>query len=93
MTREDECYRKAYQYAQMYHSEADNDFQNAMNIAVQKAFIAGAKWADKTIFEKACKWLEENVSEYEDIYYDVGGFVSPEFRIEEFINDFKKAML
>jgi hypothetical protein len=57
-----------------------------------EGFKDGAKWADKTMIEKVCKWLEENVSEYGDIYYDVGGYVSPEFHLEKFIEDFKKAM-
>mgnify|MGYP003424509470 CR=1 FL=1 len=26
-----------------------------------KAFEEGAKWADKTMIDKACKWLEENI--------------------------------
>lgn len=31
-------------YVLKNHSDADNDFQNAINIAVTKAFIAGAKY-------------------------------------------------
>ena len=27
-------------------------------------FIAGAKWADKTMIEKACDWLKENIDLY-----------------------------
>ena len=25
------------------------------------SFIQGAEWADKTMIEKACKWLKENI--------------------------------
>lgn len=25
------------------------------------SFILGAEWADKTMIEKACKWLKENI--------------------------------
>lgn len=51
-----------------------------------------ANWKEQQMIDKACEWIEENIVDYEDIYYDVGGFVSPEFHIEEFIKDFKKAM-
>ena len=30
----------------------------------QDGFIEGAKWADKTMIEKAVKWLFENVYDY-----------------------------
>lgn len=48
------------------------------------AFEEGAKWADKTMIDKACEWLEEQnkmcMCELEMI---LGS---------KFINDFKKAM-
>ena len=28
-------------------------------LAHQEIFIEGAKWADKTMIEKACEWLED----------------------------------
>lgn len=34
----------ASEYVNKNHSTADNDFQNAMRIAVVKAFVAGAKY-------------------------------------------------
>lgn len=34
----------AFEYVNKNYSEADNDFQNAMRIAVVKAFVAGAKY-------------------------------------------------
>lgn len=37
-------YDAAAKYVENNHSQADNDFQNAMNFAAVKAFIAGAKW-------------------------------------------------
>ena len=36
-------YDAAAKYVENSHSQADNDFQNTMNIAAVKAFIAGAK--------------------------------------------------
>ena len=36
----------------------------------QDGFIEGAKWADKTMIEKACQWITEHI----DIPYD-GEFI------------------
>ena len=30
----------------------------------EKAFVAGAQWADKTMIDKATQWLFENVYDY-----------------------------
>lgn len=50
----------------------------------EKAFQAGAKWADKTMIEKACKWLKEQV------YQEYGGGplerLIPDTMIEKFRN-------
>ena len=49
-----------------------------------KSFEEGAKWADKTMIDKACEWLDKvNTDNYIDI-----GF----FQMSELINDFRKAM-
>lgn len=37
----------AEQYRLTHHSQADNDFQNAMNIAVWKAYVAACEWKDE----------------------------------------------
>lgn len=44
----------------------------------------GVRFADKTMIDKACQWLEEN-------YYNVYQGTWQEIK-EQFINDFKKAM-
>lgn len=44
---------------------------------IKEAFEEGAKWADKTMIDKACEWLEKG-----------GYFVNS----NETINDFRKAM-
>lgn len=95
MTREEQIREASIDYQMSTNpraiaGDAFYDFARAMN--VNQSFIAGAKWADKTMIEKACEWIEENVSDYEDIYYEVGGYVSPEFLIKKFIEEFKKAM-
>ena len=57
-----------------------------------QGFKDGAKWADKTMVEKACEWLKENI----DIYAKV--VINPESHYPEittcdtFEKNFKKAM-
>ena len=64
MTRKEEYYTEAWKYVETNHSQADNDFQNAMNTAVLKAYMAGAQWADETMIEKARNWIEDNITSY-----------------------------
>lgn len=49
----------------------------------EKAFVAGAQWADKTMIEKACEWIIENMPHYvsKDYTYEV-----------DMADDFRKAM-
>ena len=53
-----------------------------------KAFEEGAKWADKTMIDKACEWLEQHKEDYNK--YDAwrGEYVD----FNALITDFKKAM-
>ena len=62
--REEEIHNVSIEYVTKTHSPSINEFQTAMNIAVVKAFVAGAKWADKTMLDKVCKWLKENIDDY-----------------------------
>ena len=56
---------------------------------VADAFEGGAEWADKTMIEKACDWLDQNVEKYESV--TKMGYM-PFCLIEDMINDFRKAM-
>lgn len=47
--------------------------------AREASFIEGAEWADKTMIDKACKWLRSNV-------------IIPKLGITFNENDFRKAM-
>lgn len=51
-------------------------------------FVDGAEWADRTMIEKACEWL--------DCYIDNYLFIDAEnksgIKWDDFINDFLKAM-
>ena len=50
-------------------------------------FEEGAKWADKTMIEKACKWIKENFEDY------VGVDVSPYYIYnDDFVEAFRKAI-
>lgn len=65
--------------------EAQKHGLNCMSrINYQDGFIEGAKWADKTMIEKACEWLKEKnkICMYE-LEMILGG---------NFIEDFKKKM-
>lgn len=95
MTREEQIREASIDYQlstnpRAIGGDAFADFAREMN--VNPSSIAGAKWAEKMIVDRACEWIEENFGEYEDIYFDIGGYAIPEFRIEEFISDFKEAM-
>jgi hypothetical protein len=52
------------------------------------SFIQGAEWGDKTMIEKACKWLEQHKEDYNK--YDAwrGEYVD----FNALITDFKKKM-
>lgn len=55
-------------------------------------FEAGAQWADETMIEKACEWMEKNARNARDyVWHDeamCGAGVT-----DKFINDFKQAMM
>lgn len=53
-----------------------------------RAFEEGAKWADKTMIEKACKWLEQHQEDYDMYDAWLGNYVN----FKAFIIDFRKAM-
>lgn len=52
-----------------------------------KSFEEGAKWADKTMIEKAYEWLKQNAKDYVVTCYDEG-----ELNDEDLLNDFRKNM-
>lgn len=56
------------------------------------AFEEGAKWADKTIIDKACKWMREEFYTSKDRDgHNI--LVSASWdNVEELINDFEKQM-
>lgn len=74
MTREEEIMQEANTRYSVSHPFID---------IAKESFIEGAKWADKTMIEKACKWLDVNFPEIKN---------SGSWYKESFIEQFKKAM-
>ena len=72
-----------HEYSRKYAVEKGQGNIN-MELALQLAFEKGAKWADETMIEKACEWLD---SVDTDDYMDSGIF-----QMYDLIIDFKKAM-
>lgn len=77
MKREEEINKQAEEYGR---TPVDN-------IEGISGFKVGAKWADKTMIERACKYLL-NI-DYDDLRYR--DFCEG-FNEELFVNDFRKAM-
>ena len=53
----------------------------------QDGFIEGAEWANKTMIDKACEWLKENIW----VYINYEGCSGEELE-NDVIEDFRKAM-
>ena len=58
-----------------------------LTVNEEKAFQAGARWADKTMIDKACEWLKENIW----VYINYEGCSGEELE-NDVIEDFRKAM-
>ena len=85
MTREEEIAVAFYDYRDALKLSTFGDFDY---IDIKGAFEEGAEWADKTMIEKACKWLEQHQEDYN--MYDAwkGDYVN----FKSLIIDFRKAM-
>lgn len=85
MTREEEIKKEADIYtddASNYAEWSDDGGWSETNDIelIEKAFIEGAKWADKTMIARAVEWLQDSVY---DRYIEIH---------EDNIEDFRKAM-
>ena len=71
-----------------------NSFANTVSLGEQEiaktwsAFMSGAEWADKTMLDKVCEWLEDNIYDYLYINRD---FNEADYK-HELIEDLRKAM-
>lgn len=87
MTRKEQIHNQSIKYIKETHSPSSaSEFQAAMNIAVVKAFTAGAQWADKTILQEVLKWLNENFYNVHVLHDDrlKGDFESKEQMLQSF---------
>ena len=80
-TREEEIRQMAKSYTQVIYSNLD-DFSD-----ITDAYVDGAKWADETMIEKACSWLDRAL----DNFY-IGTHQAKFVDKLKFIESFKKAM-
>lgn len=55
------------------------------------SFKQGAEWADKTMVEKVCEWLEENIDAYSKVIITENS-IPTIVLTEDFENTFKQAM-
>lgn len=94
MKRQEEIIEAANQRTIEIFGELD-DFQDRT-----EGFIDGAKWADKTMINKACTWLENILYIHTEINEDkdfgemsITNWVTSDYdSVEEFIHRFRKAM-
>ena len=82
MTREEQITETAKEY---YNPKSGFPYSLQMRVG----FTTGAKWADETMIDKICKWLETIDFEMEYMYSSDGYTF---FDKEKFINDFRKTM-
>lgn len=69
MTREEEIQTKAEElYGKVNKLFPINEFVNEEK---RNCFVAGAKWADETIIEKAVNWLRSHVNDFMPASYSI----------------------
>jgi hypothetical protein len=64
MTRNEEILNKAIDYSEIEDNFIEYDDCGDVcddKSFIEKAFIEGAKWADKTMIDNAIKWIKENI--------------------------------
>lgn len=84
MSREEEIKKAAFEYINQ---------QTIIGELSVDDFVNGAKWADKTMIDKACELYRSELKQFEGllIAYDKNAFTNL-IDFENTINDFKKAM-
>lgn len=92
MTRNEEIKNASIEFA-------INTFSVRPNLTAD-SFSQGAKWADKTIIDRACEWLQDELIHHIDVDIDEDGngvetsYITCNYGTkEQFINAFKKSMI
>ena len=83
MTRREEINQQAEEYRQPYR---DGGYRLSSK-DVRDAFEEGAEWADKTMIEKACEWVEKHIFDFPWYDNEHGDFSS-----KDVANALRKAM-
>lgn len=58
----------------------------------QAIFIEGAEWADKTMLDRACEWLKENIDLYSYNAFNTKSSYTEITLTDEFETAFRQAM-
>lgn len=69
MTRKEEIEKASVDYQTSKHPMAiggDAFADTIYKMNINPSFIAGAEWADKTMIDKVCEFLENNMHDYFD---------------------------
>lgn len=89
MKRKEEIKQAGLYYANNLDDIKPNDeFTKNLCIALGQAYIKGAEWADETMLNKVCEWLEDNIYDYLYINRD---FNEADYK-NELIEDLRKAI-
>ena len=82
MTRKEEREQAANAYAvEAYYNDVDKNVGFA-------DFLVGAEWADKTMLDKVCEWINEHKDWYiETEDNGIAGWIT-----DEFVEELRKAM-
>lgn len=88
MNRIDEMWTEA----QMRYPQYDGVWNIEYNHnQIRQAFVEGMKLADKTMIDKACKWLEDYLYEYTN-HQEFIGTLCRYVHKKDAIDEFRKAM-
>ena len=87
MIREEEIHKIANTISTNIGKDVDEDYICNDEYDFTIGFECGAKWADKTMLNRTCEWLE-NIDFASEYFYDGEGFFENAILVEEF----KKAM-
>ena len=85
MTREERIHEIANAVDTIIGKEIDGDYICNDEYDFTIGFECGAKWENKVMLDKACKWIQCNVSEFVDGY-------SFNIHIHNLIKKFREAM-
>ena len=97
MTRGEQIKRKAAGVGILWcdtlvNEGLDRYVAEAIASAIQKESIHTAEWADKTMLDKVCQWLDENMQDYANCVYE-GEELTDEARVSSnLMKDLRKAM-